>query len=73
MVTPKSSELKTLKIYPDTHKDLEELFMGRDTFDNVIKRLIVVKKMYNSILDKLNKKDRQQIETQMKQAYEELL
>ena len=43
MVTPKSSE-KTIKIHKDTHRDLEELFVGRDTFDNVIKRLIVDKK-----------------------------
>lgn len=63
--------MKTIKIHEKTHEELEKLFVGRDTFDGVINRLIVNNKALEQSLSKLEKEDRDKIKKKMQEAYEE--
>jgi len=65
--------MKTIKIHDKTHKDLEDLFVGRDTFDKVINRLIVENKSLQVVLNKLDKEDRERIIKKMEADYQKWL
>ena len=57
--------MKTIKIHDKTHKELEDLFVGRDTFDRVIIRLIVQNQSLQDALGKLDKDDKERIVKKM--------
>jgi len=65
--------MKTIKIHDKTHKELENLFVGRDTFDGVINCLIVNNKALDHALKNLEKDDRERIKKKMEANYEKLL
>lgn len=62
--------MKTIKIHDKTHAGLEDLFVGRDTFDGVINRLMVENKFLQDALKKLDKEDRERIIKQEKRKNE---
>ena len=65
--------MKTIKIHEKTHKELEDLFVGRDTFDRVIIRLIVQNQSLQDALGKLDKDDKERIVKKMEANYDKFL
>jgi len=65
--------MKTIKIHDKTHKELEDLFVGRDTFDRVIIRLIVQNQSLQDALGKLDKDDKERIVKKMEANYDKWL
>ena len=65
--------MKTIKIHDKTHKELEDLFVGRDTFDRVIIRLIVQNQSLQDALGKLDKGDKERIVKKMEANYDKWL
>jgi len=73
MDTKKSSQLKTMKISPELHKDLSELGGKGDTFEFIIRRLVAQKKDLDDALSSLSKEDRIKVQEKIKAKYEDSL
>jgi predicted CopG family antitoxin len=71
MVTKKKTQLKTMKISPELHKDLVSLGGKGDTFEFIIRRLIAQKKDFEFALKGLNKEDRARVKEKIKLKYED--
>jgi len=73
MVTKKGSEKKTIKIHKKIHKELSDLGKKGDTFDSIISRLLIQKRVLEDSLNKLSKEDKERIIKKMEANYEKWL
>ncbi len=73
MPTKESSELKTLKILPETHKKLSGLGGKGETFDTIIQRLLAQNKAFEDAVNKLPKEDKERVIKKMEGNWEKFL
>jgi predicted CopG family antitoxin len=73
MVTTNNTELKTLKISKEVHKELSELGGKGDSFDFIIRRLLTQKKDLDWALKTLSKEDREAVQNKIKAKWEDAL
>lgn len=73
MVTKNNTQLKTLKISPELHGMLTDMGGKGDTFEFIIRRLIVRNVALEDALNRMDEKDRKRLEKKMEEEYEKKL
>ncbi len=73
MVSKQSTQLKTLKISKEVHRELSELGSKGDSFDLIIRRLLDQKKDLDFALRSLSKNDRARVQEKIKSKYQDSL